>query len=178
MKYAALLRGINVGGKNMLPMKALAAIFEATGCKNVETYIQSGNVVFKASSALAKRLPQRISEAIAERYGYQVPVIVRSAAELRASAAGNPYLRESIPPNQLHLYFLGEQPSTAALTGLDPDRSLPDEFVVIGHDIYVRAPNGVGRSKLTNVYFESKLKVICTARNWATVLRLAAITNS
>ncbi len=178
MKYAALLRGINVGGKNKLPMKELTELFAAAGCKKVETYIQSGNLVFEAPGVLAKRLPERISEAIADRYGYQVPVIIRSAAELGASAAGNPYLRKRVPTKELHLYFLADKPSLGAVEALDPDRSPPDEYVVVGHDIYVRAPNGVGRSKLTNVYFESKLKTICTARNWATVLRLAAMTGA
>lgn len=174
MKYAALLRGINVGGNNKLPMKELAALFTAAGYTNVETYIQSGNVVFEAPAALAKRLPERLREAIEERFGFQVPLTVRSGAELAKVVAGNPFLRQGAAEKELHVYFLADQPPPAEL---DAKRSPPDEFVLKGREIYLRLPNGMGRSKLTNAYFDGKLKTVSTARNWATVLHLAAMTN-
>ncbi|MDA0204517.1 MAG: DUF1697 domain-containing protein [Acidobacteria bacterium] len=175
MKYAALLRGINVGGKNKLPMKELIELFAAAGCTDVETYIQSGNVVFKAPATLAKRVPQIITQKIAERYGYQVPLIVRSAAELAKVVDENPFLARGAAEKELHVYFLADKLAAAAL---DAQRSAPDEFVLQGREIYLRLPNGMGRSKLTNAYFDSKLKTICTARNWATVLQLTALTDS
>lgn len=174
MKYAALLRGINVGGKNKLPMKELAALFTAAGYQNVETYIQSGNVVFEAPAALAKRLPERIREAIAERFGFHVPLTVRSGGELAKVVAGNPFLAQGAAEKELHVYFLADEPAAAEL---DAKRSLPDEFVLQGREIYLRLANGMGRTKLTNAYFDSKLKTVCTARNWATVLHLTAMTN-
>lgn len=175
MRYAALLRGINVGGKNKLPMKELAALFVGAGCANVQTYIQSGNVVFDAPVALAKGLSASIQQAIAERYGYRVPLIVRSGAELAKAVEGNPFLRRGAAEKELHVYFLADKPAAAEL---DAKRSAPDEFVLRGREIYLRLPNGMGRSKLTNVYFDSTLKTVCTARNWATVLQLTALTNS
>jgi uncharacterized protein (DUF1697 family) len=175
VKYAALLRGINVGGKNKLPMKDLAELFAAAGCKNVQTYIQSGNVVFEAPASAAKRAPGAVSEAIRGKFGYQIPLIVRSAAELANVVAGNPFLARGAAEKELHVYFLADQPAAAEL---DPKRSLPDEFALQGREIYLRLPNGMGRSKLTNAYFESKLRTVSTARNWATVLHLTAMTNS
>ena len=174
MKYAALLRGINVGGKNKLPMKELIELFDQAGCTDVETYIQSGNVVFQAPAALAKRVPQIISQKIAERYGYHVPLIVRSAAALAKVVDENPFLARGAADRELHVYFLADKPVAAAL---DAHRSAPDEFVLQGREIYLRLPNGMGRSKLTNAYFDSKLKTVCTARNWATALQLAALTS-
>lgn len=173
MKYACLLRGINVGGKNKLPMKELAALFAAAGCTDVETYIQSGNVVFEAPVPVAKQAPGAVSEAIQQQFGYRVPLILRSAAELEKVVAGNPFLAQGAAEKELHIYFLADQPAAAEL---DARRSLPDEFVLQGREIYLRLPNGMGRSKLTNAYFDSKLKTVCTARNWATVLQLTAMT--
>ena len=174
MKYAALLRGINVGGKNKLPMQELAELFAGAGCRNVETYIQSGNVVFQASAALAKDVPSFVSEAIEQRFGYRVPLILRSGPELAKVVAGNPFLRRGAAEKELHVYLLADQPAAAEL---DAQRSPPDEFVLKGREIYLRLPNGMGRSKLTNAYFDAKLKTVSTARNWATVLHLAAMTN-
>lgn len=174
MKCAALLRGINVGGKNKLPMKELAALFAEAGCRDVETYIQSGNVVFEAPAALVRRVPESLREAIEERFGFPAPMTVRSGAELARVVAGNPFLRQGAAEKELHVYFLADQP---AATELDAKLSPPDEFVLQGREIYLRLPNGMGRSKLTNAYFDSKLKTVSTARNWATVLHLTAMTN-
>lgn len=174
MKYAVLLRGINVGGKNKLPMKNLAELFAAVGCRSVETYIQSGNVVFDASSSVARQAPQAIGEAIEQRFGYRVPLILRSGRELAQVVAENPFLRQGVAEKELHVYFLADRPAEAEL---DAKRSAPDEFILCGREIYLRLPNGMGRSKLTNAYFDSKLKTVSTGRNWATVLRLAAMTN-
>lgn len=174
MKYAVLLRGINVGGKNKLPMRELAELFGAAGCRNVETYIQSGNVVFEAPASVAKRAPQAVGEAIEKRFGYRVPLILRSGTELAKITAGNPFLRQGVAEKELHVYFLADQPAAAEL---DAKRSAPDEFILSGREIYLRLPNGMGQSKLTNAYFDSKLKTVCTARNWATVRHLTALTN-
>ena len=96
--HIALLRGINVGGKNKLPMKDLAALFRDAGCDRVQTYIQSGNVVFQATPALASCIPALIAKAISESFGYRVPVVTRTADELREIARGNPFLRSGADP--------------------------------------------------------------------------------
>ena len=176
--HVALLRGINVGGKNKLPMAELVRIFERVGCSDVETYIQSGNVVFRADDELARRIPMLASKAIADRYGYRVPVAARSAAELRKVARSNPFLQDRTEDEGLYVAFLAGEPSAAQLRTLDPKRSLPDQFIVRGAEIYLRCPNGLARSKLTNKYFDTNLETTCTLRNWNTVLRLTQIATS
>ena len=175
MKHVALLRGINVGGKNRLPMKDLTELFVDASCSRVETYIQSGNVVFEAPDAVLKGLPEALSAAILERFGYKIPVIVRSAAQMAGVVESNPFLGTDTPEKKLHVYFLAETPGAAAVESLDPDRSPPDEFAVKGQEVYLRLPNGMGRTKLTNAYFDSKLDTTSTARNWKTVCQLTAM---
>ena len=170
--YVALLRGINVGGGNRLLKRELVAIFEAAGCTDIRTYIQSGNVVFGATSALAERLSVRISAAIAVSHGYQVPVVVRTAADFARIVHSNPFLAAGTDPAKLHVGFLAATPEPARVATLDPDRSPPDAFAVRGCEVYLHFPNGVARSKLTNVYFDRTLGTVCTIRNWRTVCKL------
>lgn len=174
--YVALMRGVNVGGKNKLPMKDLAAMFAEAGCTDVVTYIQSGNVVFRATQACAARVPAAIAKAVADRLGFRAPVVMRTAGELRGVARGNPFQRAGTPVESLHVLFLADRPSSAAVATLDPRRSPPDEFEVVGREIYLRCPSGVARTKLTNDYFDSKLATTSTMRNWRTVLKLVEMT--
>jgi uncharacterized protein (DUF1697 family) len=170
--YLALLRGINVGGKNVLPMKDLVQMFANAGCKDVRTYIQSGNVVFNAASTVVLGVPKTIAAGIEKRFGYRVPVMVRTLQQMTAILKANPFLAAGIDAKLLHVYFLADQPSESCCGSLDPNRSAPDAFHVHGQEIYLHLPNGMGRSKLTNAYFDSKLSTVSTARNWATVLKL------
>ena len=176
LRYAALLRGINVGGKNVLPMKALAAMFAEAGCQDISTYIQSGNVVFGAKAGVVAGLGAAVTRQVEAQFGLRVPVVVRSAAELEKVIAGNPFLQDGVETNMLHVCFLEDLPDAARTAGLDAGRSAPDEFVVVGREIYMRLPNGMARTKLTNAYFDSKLKTVSTMRNWRTVLKLAELT--
>lgn len=173
--HVALLRGVNVGGKNLLPMPELAALFEEAGCAGVRTYIQSGNVLFAAPAALARRLPERIAARIQERRGLRVPVILRSAAELRRITSANPFLRPGADPRFLHVAFLASPPGRAAAAKLDPARSPPDAFAVQGGEVYLSLPNGAGKTKITNDYLERMLGTTSTFRNWNTVLKLAVL---
>jgi uncharacterized protein (DUF1697 family) len=170
--YLALLRGINVGGKNKLPKKDLKELFVAAGCDNVRTYIQSGNVVFEATAAVAARLPDQMATLIQERFGLRSPVVVRTAAELAGVVAGNPFLKAGAPEDELHVYFLAAEPSASRIETLDPARSPGDEFVVRGREVYLRLPNGMARTKLTNDYIDRRLATTSTARNWRTVTKL------
>ena len=170
--YIALLRGINVGGKNKLPMKVLAELFRDAGCEHVQTYIQSGNVVFQAMPALASRIPALIAKAISESFGYRVPAVTSTADELREIARDNPFLRSDADPKTLRVVFLMERPATDGVADLDPTRSTPDAFLVRGREIYLQCPGGMARTKLTNQYFDSRLGTTSTARNWRTVLKL------
>ena len=171
-KHVALLRGINVGGKNKLPMKELVTLFTDVGCDNVTTYIQSGNIVFSASQELAARVPELVADGIRDRFGYRVPVVLRSAAEIAAVVSGNPFLDSGADIAVLHVAYLAEFPGADEVAALDPNRSPPDEFVVRDRDIYLRCPNGVARTKLSNAYFDSKLKTTSTMRNWKTTLKV------
>jgi len=176
--YVALMRGVNVGGKNRLPMKDLAAIFGDAGCADVVTYIQSGNVVFRATDACAARVPAAVAKVVADRFAFRSPVVMRSAAELRTVARGNPYLKAGADLDALHVLFLADRPTAARVAELDPHRSPPDEFQVRGREVYFRCPNGVGRSKLTVGYFDSKLATTSTLRNWRTVLKLVEMSGA
>ena len=160
-----------------MPMAALRDIFSALGCTGVRTYIQSGNVVFNAAPDLAGRVPQMVTRAICDQLGISTTVTVRSAEELGQIAASNPF-DTSGDPRFLHVAFLKDVPSAAAIAQLDPDRSPPDVFAVRGPNVYLHYPNGVARSKLTNAYLDARLQTISTMRNWRTVLRLLGMVNA
>ena len=172
-RHVALLRGINVGGKNMLPMKELTRMFAAAGCGDVTTYIQSGNVVFSAKDKVVAGLGGLIAKQVEEQFGLQVPVVLRTAAEVETVIRSNPFLRAGAAEETLHVSFLADRPGAGLVAGLDAGRSAPDEFVVVGREIYLRLENGVSGTKLSNAYFDSKLKTVSTMRNWQTVLKLA-----
>ena len=169
---AALLRGINVGGKNKVPMPQLKELFEGLGHADVVTYIQSGNVVFRAASADARAIEERIANV----FGLDVAVVLRTGAELSAAVAGNPFLVQGAETKPLYVVFLAREPSAEAVAELDPDRSPGDRFSVNGREVYLDLPNGGGRTKLNLDYLERRLKVKGTARNWNTVLRLVELT--
>jgi uncharacterized protein (DUF1697 family) len=170
--YLALLRGINVGGKNKVSMKDLTGMFVEAGCENVRTYIQSGNVVFRASPGVSARLPDLITTQIAKCFGYRTPVMLRTAEQLGDVISSNPFLKAGADEATLHVLFLADLPSPLSVDNLDPDRSPPDTFVVRGQEVYLQLPDGVARTKLTNGYFDSKLATTSTGRNWRTVTKL------
>ncbi len=167
--FVALLRGINVGGKRMLPMKDLAALFTKAGAANVRTYIQSGNVLFDAKAAPA--VIASVRSAIEKQFGFEVPMVVRSAQALQAVVASSPF--DDV--EHVHVVFLGDSPTAAQVKALDPNRSPGDRFVVRGSDVFLHLPNGVARTKLSNAWFDSQLKTVSTVRNWKTVLALARL---
>src|ERR1700733_14468222 len=140
--YVALLRGINVGGKHLLPMTELRALLRALGCVKVRTYIQSGNAVFEAPAARIAKLPQALEGAIFKSKGFPAPVVLRSAAEIAAVPKANPFLAAG------------------------------DAFVVRGTEVYLKLGQGAATTKLTNTYFDLGLKTVCTMRNWRTVQTL------
>ena len=176
--HVALLRGINVGGKNKLTMADLAKLFAAAGCEGVRTYIQSGNVVFLADMKTAERIPGAVAGQIAARFGLEVPVVLRSAEELRRVAASNPFLKSGADPDALHVAFLAEAPDRRRAGALDPRRSPGDSFELRGREVYLHLPNGVARTKLTNAYLDATLGTKSTLRNWRTVRKLLEMTRA
>jgi uncharacterized protein (DUF1697 family) len=173
-RYVALLRGINLGARNKLAMGDLRALVEALGGEDVQTYVQSGNVVF-TSGAAAGRLERGLSDELLRAHGLDVPVLVRSATELDTIVKKNPLVRTGADEKSLHVTFLEKKPRQALVKALDPSFSPPDELRVTGREVYLLCPNGYGRSKLSNTFFEKRLDVIATTRNWRTVLALAGL---
>jgi uncharacterized protein (DUF1697 family) len=159
-------------------MLELAAIFGEIGCTDVSTYIQSGNVVFRAPASLAASLPTTAARRIAEEFGCKVPVILRTASELRAARAENPFVARGLDPNALHVMFLADRPTARAVASIDAARFAPEELALRGRDIFLYCPNGMGKSKMTNAYFDARLTTTSTARNWRTLEKLVAMTSS
>ena len=172
LRHVALLRGINVGGRNRLPMSDLITVFTEAGCTDVETYIASGNVVVSASDELYARIPIAISDAIGRRRGLSVSVVTRTGEAFANVVAENPWVGAGGDIKEFHVAFLADSPSPESVARLRSDRSPPDEFVVRGRELFLRCPNGIGRSKLTNTHFDAALGTTCTIRNWRTVLKL------
>ena len=168
----ALLRGINVGGKNRLPMQALIEMFLAAGCDEVRTYIQSGNVLFRRTPTPGEDVSSLVSEAILNRFGYRIPIVTRTAREIREVVSANPFVAAGADTDKLHVTFLPEPPDPARVAALDPNRSPGDQFAVLGREVYLYCPNGFARTQLTNGYFDSALATTSTTRNWRTTLKL------
>jgi uncharacterized protein (DUF1697 family) len=173
-RIVALLRGINVGGKGKLPMTTVRAVFEDEGATDVVTYIQSGNIVFSHPARSPAGLGRKLEHALGRRAGFPVPVMLRTAAEMAAVVAKNPYPRAQ--PKQLHILFLAERPGAAAIRALDLARYRPEECVVAGRDVYMYLPDGIGRAKLPPAL--GKLKTPGTARNWQTVNKLVELSRA
>jgi uncharacterized protein (DUF1697 family) len=173
--YAALLRAVNVGGRS-LAMAELRALFDDLGFGEVSTYLQSGNVVFRSRAADERKVQRTIERGIHERFGIEVPVMLRSHAELTKIQKANPYARRDDDPTHLLVMFLDAAPKAAAAKAFDTNMHAPDVFTIAGREIYLHVPNGYGRSKLTNDFFERKLGVRGTARNWRSVTKLAELT--
>ncbi len=171
--YLALLRGINVGGNNKLPMATLKALCEGIGASGVTTYIQSGNVVFDLAKATTVGVAHALETAIADALGKAVPVVVRTAAQVRATVAAMPYPTDGVDPTTLHVAFLATTPAAAAVVALAATHFPPNEYVVIGQEVHLRAPDGLGRTKLPD--FDRVLATVATVRNWRTVVTLAAM---
>jgi uncharacterized protein (DUF1697 family) len=170
-QYIALLRGINVGGNNQLPMKDLKTLLEKIGCADVRTYIQSGNVVLRCPSPSAGTLAQRLTAAISKHHGFEPRVVVVTRSELEKAAAANPFPQADAHPQTLHLFFLSDAPAKPNLQSLDALKAKTEAFVLKGKVFYLHTPDGFGKSKLA-ASAEKLLGVAATARNWRTVQTL------
>lgn len=174
--YISILRGINVGGRNSIKMDALRQMYSNLGYTNVQSYIQSGNVLFHHQTSDTRTLAQAISSCIAETFGIVVPVLVLSMQELRDAINNNPFTSANPKdPNTIHLTFLAETPDTTLVDKINPEQFRPDEFRLSGKMIYLHCPNGYGIAKLNNTFFEKKLKTTATTRNLKTTTELLAM---
>jgi len=170
--YVALLRGINVGGKNLLPMKELAAMLGDLGALKVKTYIQSGNVVFAWKDKNTSKLANEITAAIKKRRGFDPHVLLLELKDFERVIQQNPFPGEAeADPRALHAGFLAAVPERPDLKALESLKTDSERFRLIGKVFYLHAPEGVGRSKLA-AKSERLLGVPMTDRNWRTVLTL------
>jgi uncharacterized protein (DUF1697 family) len=163
--YVALLRSVNVGG-HKVPMSDLRAVFEELGYTDVRSYIQSGNVVFATKAAAPARVRSAIESELKSEFGFEIAVLLRTPAELGKVVERNPFGKDA------YVTFLEHAPARKLVEALDPGPFAPDTFEVDGREVYVRCPNGYGRTKINNTFFERKLATRATTRNWNTVALL------
>jgi len=153
-------------------MADLRGLFDELGFGDVSTHLQSGNVLFEGKGS-ARQLETKLERAIGERLAPGVSVLLRTKAQLARVVTGNPFASREI--SKLHVTFLEKPPPRGRATALDPAVGTPDEFRLVGREIYLHYPGGYGRSKLSNAYFEKQLGVVATTRNWKTVTALAEL---
>ena len=168
--FISLLRGINVSGQKIIRMEELRGKYQALGLTNVRTYVQSGNVVFDSAETQRSALAARIEAAIEEAFGCSVHVFVFGAEDFRRIVSGNPFLQDAnIDPSKLHITFFHAPLTKPDKTGLKLPDGIPDACRFGEQEVYVHCPEGYGRTKLSNAFFERKLKIPATTRNWKTV---------
>jgi uncharacterized protein (DUF1697 family) len=173
--YIALLRAVNVGGRSVA-MAALRTLLEEAGGENPRTLLQSGNAVFACNAKAAATLEAQLEHAAQREFGMPVAFMLRTAKEWRAIISANPFAQSAQDdPAHLLLMALKKAPTAAAVRDLKDSYRGPETIHVTGRNAYLIYPDGIGRSKLTNALLERKLGVAGTARNWNTVLKLAAL---
>lgn len=173
--YLALLRAVNVGGNNKLPMAELRSALEAAGFEQVRTYIQSGNIILDAPEQERGELATRISALILERFGVTTPAVIVARDELAAAIDSFPFTVSAGEEKLLHILFLADEPAPEQIAALDPERSPGDQFRAAGRVVYLRYGSGAGTSKLTNAWFDRQLGTVSTARNLRTCATLLAM---
>lgn len=176
--YICLLRGINVSGKNLIKMDALKNLFLSLGHENVLTYIQSGNVIFTSKSTHILKLQNEIHDKISDEFGFNIPILIIQKHEIESAISNNIFIKNrSEDPLKLHITLMSQLPLGTDITKISDGNYDNDEFVIIKKCIYLFCPNGYGNTKLNNTFFEKKLKVTCTTRNWKTVNELLRLAN-
>lgn len=178
----ALLRSVNVGGRNRVPMAELRTMAESLGFTSVQTYLQSGNLVLAGSGSPAA-VTTTLERGLADTFGLEVPVIVRSDEQLAGILAAHPFAGGGVDPKTVHVTFLAQPPAADRAEGLaraqadaGPDGAFGDDrFVLAGTDIFLHCPGGYGETTLNNAFFERRCGVVGTTRNWRTVTALAAM---
>ena len=172
--YIALLRGINVGGKNALPMKELVAMLESIGAQNIKTYVQSGNAVFQIEETRAPTLSSTISSTIKKRRGFEPRVLLLELEQLQKVVESNPFPEAETEPKSLHLHFLASVPNNPDFDALESIKTDRERFLLEDGVFYLHAPDGIGRSKLA-ANAERLLGVSITGRNWRTVCKVLSM---
>ncbi len=176
--FISMLRGINVGRQNQIRMADLKSLYESLGFTSVQTYVQSGNVVFSCQESDPAQITSKIEAAIQHKFGTAIPVLIRRPDDLQRLVDANPFIHgRSEDLSKLHITFLYDSPSDANIARLVGFKYPTDEYSIREREIYLFCPNGYGRTKLSNTFFEKKLSVQATTRNWNTVTTLLAMAN-
>nr|WP_319511942.1 DUF1697 domain-containing protein [uncultured Draconibacterium sp.] len=176
--YVAILRGINVSGKNKIKMDALKSSFSQLGFYQVQTYIQSGNVVFLYPETSPGKLADLINNKILDDFEFDEPVLVLRAEQLTNIFKNNPFTGDEDKEAQfLHVTFLNETPTNVNEEKIKTYLNVGEEFSIIDGVVYLYCPHGYGKTKLNNNFFENQLKVTATTRNWKTTLKLLEMAN-
>lgn len=180
MKYIALLRGINLGKYRKIRMANLRQLFERMGYTNVQTYIQTGNVIFcTAQENTQGELQKHIQEAIQAQFGFDVPTVVLTHSEMEKVAHNNPFLLQNneLADERLHISFLHTTPSEECKLSISKKQFPPDKYILHNHVVYIFCTATYSQSKLGNTFFENNLKVKATTRNWKTTKKILALCN-
>ncbi|HYW44867.1 MAG TPA: DUF1697 domain-containing protein [Bryobacteraceae bacterium] len=172
----SMLRGVNLAGHKKIGMDALRKLYESLGLRDAQTFINSGNVIFRTQGRNLAALSRRIEDAIEQSFGFRCDVIVRTIPELRDAIAGNPFAgRSGIEPGKLAVTFLASDPGQEAREKVLRIKADPEEVRIAGRELYIYYPNGMARPKLTWPTLERILKTSGTARNWNTARKLLEI---
>jgi uncharacterized protein (DUF1697 family) len=175
----SLLRGVNVGGHHKIKMEELRELYESLGLRQAQTYVQSGNVVFRTDARDFTRLSKRIADGIEERFAFRPGVILRTAADLRGVIAANPFAsRRDLDPSRLLVQFLASEPPPDARERILRIESEPEEVRMAGRELYIYYLNGMARPKVAWSVIERILQTPCTSRNWNTVRKLLEMAES
>lgn len=171
--FISILRGINVSGQKLIKMEALKEMYEKLGFTSIQTYIQSGNVVFRSENSDPVSLEKMISQQILKSTGFEVPVIVLDLADLKEIISNNPFLTDSSKEiSHLHVTILSAIPDDVIAEKMNAKKSPDEDYSFVGRAIYLYCPNGYGRTKLHNNFIEKAGKVPATTRNWKTILEI------
>jgi len=173
--FISLIRGINVGGRKRVGMADLVQLCQSLGFTNVRTYLRSGNVLFESPHGNPGQLSAMIGEKMSREFGFPVKVILRTSEELRSIIANNPLAKEGLEADKLHVAFLSGIPPEAFPENMMKGHDGPDRYVIAAREVYLSCPNGYGRTKFSTSFFEKKLGVAATTRNWKTVTTLAGM---
>jgi uncharacterized protein (DUF1697 family) len=166
--YISMLRGINVSGQKRVEMKDLVILYESLGLKNVRTYVQSGNVIFDSAPQDTKELASMIETRVEQVFKFSAAAVIRTPDELGKIIKDNPFLKESgIDTKNLYVTFLSDKPEKP--DSIMEMQSTPDKFRILNKEVYLHCPNGYGRTKYSNDFFEKKLGLTAITRNWNTV---------
>lgn len=175
MRYIALLRAINVGGRNRLSMGDLKGLLSAGGYSDVTTYLQSGNALFTGPDGDRDELAREIEARMLRDLSLDITVFIRTRDDLAAAIDGNPFPDATSSPSRLFITFLSASPDPVRASEVDMRPFEPDQFRVANRVIYLWCPDGAARSKLTNEFWERRFGLKATTRNWTTVNKLASM---